>query len=101
MRRELAIKIFPEVKYSSVDGWLFENLKKIKLDLKINQDTTSNWKYGFNTDGANRISTNRKKHFINPAPPFYHTQINIQEYLPTDIYKKLLLFDADTGKFNE
>lgn len=93
MSRELAIKIFPEVKHSSIDGWLFDNLKRIKPDLKINQDTTNNWKYGINTDGANRISLNRKKHFSSPQPPFYFTDINIEDYLPEYFYKQLKTYE--------
>ena len=87
IKKELAQQLPDEVKWSSVDSWIFNNLKKIKPDAKIFQDLSENWRNGLATDGENRISLQRKKMFDNPVYPFYFTEI--KSNLPIEIWNKL------------
>jgi hypothetical protein len=75
-----------EERYSGVDSWLYNQLPP---DAKIYIDESDNWKNGVDTDGHNRISIERRKYYRNPQPPFYKTEIKIEELLPPAIIDKL------------
>ena len=90
--RNLAIQLPIEIKWSSVDTWIFESINKIKPFAKIFQDRSDNWKNGIATDGDNRISLNRKNLFVNPQPPFYITNIKAEDCIPKEYIDKLKLW---------
>jgi len=88
---KIAKQLPEEIKYSSVDNWIYTSIMKIKPDAKIYIDETSdNWKYGVDTDGENIISKKRSENYTNIKPPFKETDINILDNLPVEIKNKLL-----------
>ena len=92
VRKELMLKLPDEVKWSSVDSWIFNLINKLKR-LKIYEDITSDWKNGVATDGANRISLQRHKMFYNPNPPFYKTNISMRHCVPARIADMLKKYE--------
>ena len=85
--KKMAQQLPMEVKWSSVDSWIFDNLKRIKPNAKIYQDESGDWLNGLATDGENRISLERKKQFDNPQHPFYATRL--QADIPKEIWDRL------------
>lgn len=84
---ELAKQLPKEIKWQSVDNWVFSSLKKIKPDLIEYLDKSNDWMGGLATDGRNRISKHRDKLFDNPIPPFYSTEIRAE--IPNRYFNKL------------
>jgi hypothetical protein len=73
----------------SVDSWLYDITKENKRYLKEMWDE-GDWETGVCTDGFNRVSYDRIKHYKNPQPPFYKTDKQIQDILPPYIVSRLL-----------
>lgn len=89
VRLDLAKYLPEEEKFSSVDNWIFTNIKKIKSDLKVYYDESSDYLYGCYTDGENTISKNRERNYDNIKYPFMKTNKRIRHYLPIEIYNRL------------
>lgn len=79
-------QIEPVERWSGVDWWLYDSLPD---DAQIYIDESDNWKRGIDTDGHNRISLSRRTMYDNPQPPFYKTNLIIQDLIPYDTISKL------------
>jgi hypothetical protein len=76
-----------EIKNRGVDGWFFKNLHPAK----IVRDPSDHWKFTLCTNGLNNISKSRHIFFTNPHGPFYNTTEVLQNIVPEDIYKRMML----------
>lgn len=72
-----------------VDTWLRRTVKKYKPEI-IEMPDDGRWETGINTDGFNRISLKRVRHYGNPQSPFYETDKNIRDIVPGYIADRLL-----------
>lgn len=82
-----ALNLDDTERWSGVDWWLYDSLPDYA---EVFFDESSNWMNGVDTDGHNRISTERKLYYRNPKPPFYKTDLRISQLVPHDIFERLL-----------
>ncbi len=83
----------------TIDGWLYRNARSVKYDIFRSDMNTiwngGNWETGINTDGFNKISLKRVRHYQNPQPPFYKTDKVIGDIVPEYIADRLLGLSKD------
>lgn len=89
MGMDIARQLPNEIKFSSIDHWLFTSMMKIKPAYNVYIDLSNNWKRGVDTDGENIISVRRKNNYAETKPPFLRTDIKINDCLPKDVLKLL------------
>jgi len=73
-----------------VDKFLYNHCGRTKGSiLKIGWNNTDHWKWGMDTHGLNTISVGRQNLIHNKTTGFVKSPIDINEYIPKDIMKRL------------
>jgi hypothetical protein len=91
--RTSRVRGFPmESKRKGVDTWMSHNIfhkdgKRIATNFYI--DGGEHWRQILCTNGLNNISKERHKYFENPQPPFYETDVDLEDIVPWDIAGKI------------
>lgn len=75
--------------WQSVDHWLYTSCFKINNDLKMFTDISDSYKFGLFTDGAERISKQRKLNYNMPQHPFSRSVFPVSTFLPNEICYRL------------
>jgi len=81
----MAMRLPDEEKWRGVDGWLYNNCRRLNPDIKIYLDQSDAWKNGMFTDGYNKLSLHRTSFYSDIKPPFIETSHTITECLPADV----------------
>jgi hypothetical protein len=97
MRTSLLKKVFPKPnkinRSTGIDGFIFKSSKNYRRkqgrNLKIHFDKSNSWKYCFNTNGINNISS-RSHCFENVRFPFRHCPVDLKKTIPPEILKRLV-----------
>ena len=84
-----------EAIWSGVDFWLWNNCKKLKINLNKHNDTSHSFNYGVFTDGAEHISKSRKHYYDRPVTPFARTNRRLEQILPKEIIAQFLRIDKN------
>lgn len=74
-----------EVIWSGVDHWLWKNCQYPFQNFRSCFIESPTWEKGVDTDGQNRISMDRRRHYNNPARPFSKTRTTIGQLVPAEI----------------
>jgi len=80
-----------------IDGWLQNQILKVKKDLKIYFNRSDNWHRGFDTTGQNNI-TPRADRIKNKENQFNHITFDFKKEIPKEIIDRLREFKGEKRK---
>lgn len=78
-----------EVIWSGVDYWLWKNAQNPFQNFRSCFIESPTWEKGVDTDGQNRISMDRRRHYNNPQRPFSKTRTTINQLVPAEIAARI------------